>query len=396
MSKVLTHLHSVGLLSLFLLCLPIAAQAATPPDCLSREWPAPGEIKQDERATYTKALSMCNQDLRTAWIDQMREDGMSDASLMILFWHNHFTSSLQKVRFPNLMWQQHELITRYAMGNFRVFLHAIAKDPAMLLYLDGVRNLRQAPNENFAREVLELFTLGEGHYSEQDVKEAARAFTGWSLNKQRQFVFNLKQHDASDKIFMDHSGKLNGDDILDIVLNNPETAHFITEKLWAYWVGKPAPQRVNQLAQGFYQNYEIADLVDAIKATDEYRNRPHNQVKSPVELLIPTLVKTNSDLPSATVAKQLRTLGQDLFNPPNVKGWPSGNDWLTSTYLIDRQKILTGYGRRYGKRLVDQQQACSTDNLAELMPTPPLRKKFASGCPQKIVQWLTDPSFQLK
>ncbi|WP_110185616.1 DUF1800 domain-containing protein [Pokkaliibacter plantistimulans] len=396
MSKVLTHLHSVGLLGLFLLCLPIAAQAATPPDCLSREWVLPGQIPQEDRPAYTKSFNQCNEDLKAAWIDQMRADKLSDTSRMVLFWHNHFTSSIQKVRLPNLMWQQHELITRYAMGNFRVFLHAMAKDPAMLIYLDGVRNLRQAPNENFAREVLELFTLGEGHYSEQDVKEAARAFTGWSLNKQRQFVFNLKQHDDSDKSFMDHSGKLNGDDILDIVLNNPETAHFITEKLWAYWVGKPAPQRVNQLAQGFYQNYEIADLIDAIKATDEYRNRPRNQVKSPVELLIPTLVKTGNDFPSADVAKQLRRLGQDLLNPPNVKGWPSSNDWLTSTYLIYRQNILASYGRQYGKRLIDQHQACSTDALAELMPTPPLRKEFASRCPQKIVQWLTDPSFQLK
>ncbi|PPC74457.1 DUF1800 domain-containing protein [Pokkaliibacter plantistimulans] len=394
MSSLATFLRG-GCLPLILLVVTSSAEAS-PPACIDRNWPPTGQISPDKRVEYAKEIGRCNQDLKAAWVEEMRTDKFSEESQMIIFWHNHFTSSVQKVRPPNLIWQQHELISRYAMGNFRVFLHAIAKDPAMLMYLDGNKNIRNAPNENFAREVLELFTLGEGHYTEQDVKQAAKAFTGWQLNRQRQFVFNLKQHDDSDKTFMGHSGKLNGDDILDIVLNNPETAHFITEKLWTYWVGKPAPQRVNQLAEGFYQNYEIADLVDAIKATDEYRNRPHNQVKSPVELLIPTLVKTNSDLPSATVAKQLRTLGQDLFNPPNVKGWPSGNDWLTSTYLIDRQKILAAYGKQYGKRLSDQQQACSTDALADLMPAIPLRKEFASGCPQKIVQWLTDPSFQLK
>jgi uncharacterized protein (DUF1800 family) len=172
---------------------------------------------------------------------------------MTLFWHNHFTSSVQKVRYiPSLYWQN-VLFRREALGNFATLLKAVARDPAMLIYLDGVRSVARQPNENFARELLELFTLGEGHYSEADIKAAARAFTGWSIDRETgRFQDHGQFHDDGEKTFLGQTGRFGGDDIVAILLRQPRTAETIVEKLWREFVSlKPDGAEVTRLAAVF-------------------------------------------------------------------------------------------------------------------------------------------------
>jgi len=177
--------------------------------------------------------------LRAWWYQEMIATDSPLTERMVLFWHGHFTSSIRKVRWPALLYRQNVVLRQHALGNFRDLLHAIARDPAMLIYLDGQTNRSSRPNENFARELLELFTLGLGHYTERDIKKAARAFSGWTVDwRTGTFAFNVRRHDGGVKEFMGRRGSFNGDDIIDILLEQPRTAEHITEKLWREFIGE--------------------------------------------------------------------------------------------------------------------------------------------------------------
>jgi uncharacterized protein (DUF1800 family) len=213
---------------------------------------------------------------------------------MTLFWHNHFVSSQQKVRYTRLMYEQNVLLRRHAVGNFGELLHAVSKDPAMVIYLDSASNRKGKPNENFAREVMELFTLGEGNYSEQDIKEAARAFTGWSVDPDSgEFMFRRPAHDDGVKTVLGRSGNFDGDAVLDILLAQPQTAEFIVSKLWREFVS-PAPDamEVKRIARMFRDNrYNIKVALRALLTADAFY-APQNRavlIKSPVELIVGTL-----------------------------------------------------------------------------------------------------------
>ena len=266
---------------------------------------------------------------------------------MTLFWHNHFTSSLHKVRWPQLMYRQNVLLRRHALGNFADLLRDVAHDPAMLLYLDGISNRKGQPNENFARELLELFTLGEGHYTEEDVRAAARAFTGWSLDRSSgAFRFRRGQHDFGDKRFLGRSGTFDGDDIIDLLLAHPRTAAHITERLWREFISdRPDPAEVERLAAGFRgSGYELGPLLVELLGTPAFRD-PANHgicIKSPVELVV-GLART-FDIERRDLARILarigRQLGQDILDPPDVSGWPGAESWITTSSLKRRQQLL--------------------------------------------------------
>jgi uncharacterized protein (DUF1800 family) len=265
---------------------------------------------------------------------------------MTLFWHNHFATSQQKVRAGQLMYRQNVLLRSEALGNFAVLLHSVAKDPAMLIYLDNAGSRRQAPNENFAREVMELFTLGEGHYSERDVKEAARAFTGWSLDRDTgEFTYRRSWHDSGEKTVLGTRGRLDGDEVLDILLGRPETAEFIAAKLWREFVSPhPDPEEVRRWAGVFRgSGYEIKPLVRAALTSEAFWS-PANRaslIKSPVDLVVGTMRTFDIhpfDLRPAVFA--CAALGQNPFSPPNVKGWPGGEAWITSATLLGRKQWL--------------------------------------------------------
>jgi uncharacterized protein (DUF1800 family) len=265
---------------------------------------------------------------------------------MTLFWHNHFVSSQQKVKLPLLMYRQNALLRTHATGRFGDLLHAASKDPAMIIYLDNVSNRKGQPNENFAREVMELFTLGEGRYTEKDIKEAARAFTGWSLERDTgQFKFRPFLHDDGTKTVLGRSGRFDGDDVLDILLDQDATAEFITTKLWREFVSpQPDPKEVVRIAGRFRASrYELKAALRELLLSPAFW-APENRavlIKSPVDLVVGTLrtfdVETGELAPFALLTAGL---GQNLFAPPNVKGWPGQEDWINSTTLLQRKQFL--------------------------------------------------------
>ncbi len=306
----------------------------------------PKDLSEAEKKLFQQQQFERGVALRGWWYQEMLTTPTPLTEHMTLFWHNHFVSSQQKVKSAQLMFQQNALLRRYALGNFGALLHAVAKDPAMILYLDNATNRRGQPNENFAREVMELFTLGVGNYSEQDIKEAARAFTGWSLDRSTgEFHFYPRLHDPDSKTVLGQSGDFDGDAVLDILLAQPQTAVLITTKLWREFVSPtPDAKEVKRLAKIFRDShYEMQPLLRAMFTADEFYAKENRAtlVKSPVELLVGTLRQFDIDgLDPRLLVFSGRQLNQDLFSPPNVKGWPGGEDWINSTTLLARKQIL--------------------------------------------------------
>jgi uncharacterized protein (DUF1800 family) len=286
-------------------------------------------------------------ELRAWWMGEMIKTPSPLTERMTLFWHNHFVSSSQKVPFAQLMYRQNVLLRQDAVGNFGAMLHATAKDPAMLVYLDGAESRKGKPNENFAREVMELFTLGEGHYTEQDIKEAARAYTGWSVDRDHDFAYLWRPqiHDTGSKTVFGQSGDYDGDQMLDILLARPETATFIVTKLWREFVSPdPDPAQGERVANAFRSSgYDIKVALRELFMTPAFW-APQTRatlVKSPVEMIVGTLKAFNVQYSDPTpFAIKSAQLGQNLFAPPNVKGWPGGDAWINSTTLLSRKQFL--------------------------------------------------------
>ena len=304
------------------------------------------EMTVEARQAFQRTNVARGLEMRGWWLQEMVTTPSPLTEKMVLFWHNHFVSSQQKVRQPQYLYRQNLLLREYALGNFGVFLHAIAHDPAMVIYLDNASNRKGQPNENFAREVMELFTLGEGNYSERDIKEAARAFTGWSIDGEKgEFLFRTFAHDDGEKSVFGRKGNFDGDAVLDILLAQPQTAEFIVRKLWREFVSpEPDVVEVQRIAGVFRDSrYDIRTALRALLTSDAFYAPQHRAtlVKSPVDLVVGTLRQfqfaTGDVQPFALVVAQL---GQNLFSPPNVKGWPGGEAWINSTTLLARKQFL--------------------------------------------------------
>lgn len=319
--------------------LPAELQTFVPP-------PRRRELSEDERRAFQRDQVRLGLDMRAWWFAEMLATDSPLTEKMTLFWHNHFVSSQQEVKFPALLVEQNRLLRQQALGNFGTLLHAIARDPAMVLYLDSARNRRTAPNENFARELMELFTLGEGHYGERDIKEAARAFTGWSIDRDTgAFRFYRFQHDDGQKTVLGQSGALDGDDVLDILLAQPATAEFLTRKLWREFISpEPDAAEVKRLAGVLRQaRYDIRPWLRATLLSPAFWAPEHRGVlvKSPVEFLLGLAATLDVEgVDPRVLALASRQLGQDLFAPPNVKGWPGGAAWISSTTLLVRRQMV--------------------------------------------------------
>jgi uncharacterized protein (DUF1800 family) len=305
------------------------------------------EMSQEERQKIQRREQVeRGLELRAWWTAEMLTTASPLTEKMTLFWHNHFATSQQKVRVASLMYRQNALLRRYALGNFGALLREVSKDPAMLIYLDGAQNRKGMPNENFAREVMELFTLGEGNYSEQDIKEVARAFSGWSVDADAgEFRFRKGQHDDGEKTIFGQRGKFNGDDVVTLLLKHEKTAEFIVGKLWLEFVAPEVnPVEIKRIANVFRtNNYEVKPMLRAMLLSDEFWSPQRRAVlvKSPVELVIGSLRQFRFDVEDpAPFAVIMRQLGQDLFGPPNVKGWPGGEAWLNTTTLLARKSFL--------------------------------------------------------
>jgi uncharacterized protein (DUF1800 family) len=288
--------------------------------------------------------------LQAWWLHRMIQTGHPLRERLTLFWHNHFATSILKVRQSALMKQQNILIRKHALGKFAPFLLEMSRDPAMLIWLDSNSNARGKPNENYARELMELFTLGIGHYTESDVREAARAFTGWHTDG-RKFVFNRFQHDDGEKSVLGQSGPWDGGDVVRIVLEQPSAARFLVRKLYRHFVSEgetPPDALLEPLAERYRASgYDTADLVGTMLRSrlffsdHAYRRR----VKSPVEYLVGMLraleakVEPTTDFVTSQQPRPMDGLGQALFAPPNVKGWAGGEAWLNSATLLARHNL---------------------------------------------------------
>ncbi|HVG05639.1 MAG TPA: DUF1800 domain-containing protein [Burkholderiaceae bacterium] len=319
------------------------------PAWIDERFVAPRELRtmSDEarRAEIQKQVRM-GLDLRGWWLREMVQTPSPLTERMTLFWHNHFVSAQPKVRYTQLMYRQNALLRAHALGRFDELLHAVAKDPAMLIYLDSATNRRGSPNENFAREVMELFTLGEGRYSEEDIKQAARAFTGWSIDVESGgFMFRRLLHDDGEKTVFGKSGKFDGDAVLDIILAQPGAAEFIVRKLWREFVSsQPDEVRVRKIAAQFRSSgWSIAQPVRALLLQPEViaRDEDNALVKSPADLMVGFVRQSGARLSQPVAAAvALAGMGQNLFSPPNVRGWPGGDAWINTHTLLARKQFL--------------------------------------------------------
>ncbi|TDN70246.1 DUF1800 domain-containing protein [Paraburkholderia sp. BL10I2N1] len=328
----------------------VRTEALTPPPAwVSEPLPTRAERKAwtpDQRRDDQRLRRERYEELRAWWVREMLNTPSPLTERMTLFWANHFTSGQDKVEFPQNMARQNALLRREAVGHFGDMLHDVAKDPAMLLYLDGASNRKGKPNENFAREVMELFTLGEGHYSQQDVSEAARAYTGWSLDPDTQaYVFRPNLHDDGIKTVLGQTGAFDGDQVLDILLARPETATFTTTELWREFVSDtPDADQIAPIAERFRASrYDIKVALRGLFLSDAFWSDGNRGVlvKSPAEFVVGTLrafdIGYDNTAPFAGV---FRNLGENLFYPPNVKGWPGGPTWINSSTLLARKQFV--------------------------------------------------------
>ena len=291
--------------------------------------------------------------LKAWWLYRMTYSANPLVEKMSLLWHNHFATSNAKVQSVKQMLAQNDLIRRHAVGSFRKLLHGMARDVAMLVWLDGNANRKRQPNENFAREVMELFSLGEGNYTEKDIAEAARAFTGWHVRK-GEFWLNRIQHDNGEKTVLGRSGNLDGDDVVELCLEQPACARFLASKLLGVFaVHRPGAELVEGLAKRIRaHDFKMAPVLRELLGSRlcfslEAR---HAIIKSPLDLVLGSHRTLASRANLQETVGLLSDLGQDVFEPPTVKGWEGGRLWITSASLLVRNNFAAelSTGERYG------------------------------------------------
>jgi uncharacterized protein (DUF1800 family) len=300
-----------------------------------------GKLNQDQKKMLRKQSVQDLKNLNLTWLTEMINSESQMREKMSLFWHGHFACRVIDIYFQQ---QLLNTIRQNALGNFGDLLREVSKSPSMLSFLNNQQNKKQHPNENFAREVMELFTMGHGNYTEDDVKEGARAFTGWGFNVQGEFIDRPFLHDTGTKTFLGKTGNFDGDDVITILLEQKQTAKFITNKIYRYFVNdNPDEEKVDWLANRFYQNgYNIQKLLNDIYTSEWFYSDKNigTRIKSPVELLvgIRRIIPMDLDKPEVQLLFQ-RALGQVLFYPPNVAGWPGAKNWIDSSALMLRMRI---------------------------------------------------------
>jgi uncharacterized protein (DUF1800 family) len=297
--------------------------------------------EKDQRA-FRRAQRNNTGDLNVEWVQRLsgRENILREK--MTLFWHGHFAC---RSKWGLSAQQLNNVLRQHALGNFGDLLRGVSRSPAMLEFLDNQQNRRGAPNENFAREVMELFTMGRGKYTEQDIKEGARAFTGWSFRLETgEFVFNEDQHDFGEKIFLGRTGRWDGDDILGFLLEDASTAAFISRKIYRWFMGPDVDEVfVANMAQRFFgSGYDIEDLMRFVFMSEHFAQERNlgARIKNPVEVLagLDHLFNIAYELPDQRIALQ-RAMGQVLFFPPSVAGWAEGTAWIDSNSLQLRLRM---------------------------------------------------------
>jgi uncharacterized protein (DUF1800 family) len=299
------------------------------------------EMTPEQRKELQKKSREEVRNLNLEWLDEMVNSDQQLREKMTLFWHGHFAC-----RNLNALYQQQliNVIRKHALADFGTLLKEVSKSAAMIAFLNNQQNRKQKPNENFAREVMELFTMGRGNYTEKDIKEAARAFTGWQFKLNGEFIFRPQLHDEGVKTILGRTGNFKGEDVLDILLQQKQTAHYITKKLYRFFVNEQVDEtRVKQLAESFFKsNYNISQLMRSIFTSDWFYDEKNigTHIKSPIELIagIRRTLPMSFTTPDVQLYLQ-KIMGQVLFYPPNVAGWPGGTNWIDSSSLMFRMRL---------------------------------------------------------
>lgn len=291
-------------------------------------------------------------DLRRWWVGLMIDTDAPMIENLVLLWHSHFASRHRNVRDTFLMYQQNQMFREHAAGSFAELARAVVHDPAMLKFLNNDQNNKRKPNENLAREFMELFTLGEGNYAEKDIKQGARALTGYHVDD-NDFVFNKNRHDTSKKTVLGKTAKLDGDDFVDVLLDQPACTRYIALKLYRHFVAdvsdhldevpgknKAVVQRIAGMLRK--NDYQIAPVLKVLFKSQYFYDPAivGQKIKSPAQLVVGTVRTLGTPTRSlGTLSDGLRTMGQDLFDPPSVAGWDGGRSWINTSTLFTRQNI---------------------------------------------------------
>lgn len=297
-------------------------------------------IQADKRQEEREAV----QRLKAWWLMRMHRTAHPLREKLALFWHGHFATSAQKVNPSRFNFDLNAIFRRHAAGDFKALATAVGQSAAMLTYLDNHRSTWRHPNENWARELMELFTLGQGQYGEDDIKAAARAFTGWSIDGDGAFIHRVEAHDPGEKTFLGRTGRLDGWDILDILFEQPALAPFVCAKLWRHFAGtEPDAATRDALAETFRASgHAIRPVLREMFLSEAFHSDAvvGTQIKSPVQFVLQLVDDLEiAQPPYAVMAQACRALGQDLFQPPNVKGWDGNRAWINANTLLQRYNL---------------------------------------------------------
>jgi uncharacterized protein (DUF1800 family) len=337
------------------------------------------QMSDEQRQAFRMAVRQEEIANATWWLGRMLATPAPLQEKMTLFLHGHFaTASATKGIYGFDIIDQNNLMRGYALGNWRQLTHQMARDRAMLKWLDNARNVKEHPNENFARELMELFTLGIGNYTEQDVRESARAFTGYTFRRiDGQFYFNARQHDDGFKTFLGQSGDLNGDDVIEIIFKQPAAARYFAQKLLTFFLySDPEPELVDATAALIRKNdFTMAPVMSTLfRSQVFYSDRAYRAlVKSPIEFVVGSFQLYGvSEVKPATIGA-LQRMGQVPFHPPSVKGWDGGMQWLNTQTLLARENfssaLLSSPAMPDTSWLVDSLPASASDASRKLSGT---------------------------
>ncbi|MFL1010707.1 DUF1800 domain-containing protein [Flavisericum labens] len=299
-----------------------------------------GRPDKETRQKLQKLSRQKQVDLNMVWVDRLTNPTELLREKMTLFWANHFVCEDNSIVFIQNF---NNTLRKHALGHFGDFVKAISKEAAMTKYLNTKQNKKQKPNENFARELMELFTIGVGNYTEVDIKESARAFTGYGHNFVGDFAFRKRQHDDGAKTFLGETGHFSGDDIVDIILKQKQCAKYVCKKIYSYFVNDELNEYyVTEMAEVLYKDYNIENLMRHVFMSDWFYNKANigTKIKSPIEFLVglKKLVPIEFNNPKQLLYLQ-KVLGQILLRPPNVAGWKGGKNWIDSNTIALRLKL---------------------------------------------------------
>jgi uncharacterized protein (DUF1800 family) len=319
---------------------------------------------------YEAATGSVDQ-LRAWWLRRMIQTPYPLQEKMTLFWHSHFATNAAEVKNARLMQQHIRLLRSQALGSFRILLEGISQDPAMLIWLGAEANRKAHPNENLARAIMENFTLGPDHCTEDDIRDASRAFTGWFVLRSK-LRYIPREHDGNEKQILGRKGNFTRDDVLRIILEQPATSRRLIRKLYRWLISEieqPEDDLIAPLAESFAKDYDVLKLVETMLrsnlffSTAAYRKR----IKSPAEFAIGIVKALEGSISTTQLANDLADLGQNLYNPPTIKGWAGGQHWINSTAIVARQNLASAFLRGsdpYGNKLnpwaVAQRHGCAT------------------------------------